>query len=315
MTAARYLAAAAVLTASSAAADPFTFVALGDAPYGDPAKVYAPYEALIGKINETNPAVVIHVGDTKSGGTECSDQILDDQKGFLNSFNAPVLYALGDNEWTDCHRKAAGGYDPVERLNYIRSTYFTAPGKSMGQIQADVTSQAAAGYPENMHMMLDDVMFVVENVVGSNNNFEPRTMANIEEFMARDAANITFLAESFEAANAAGANALVLGIQADIFEFTFGPSWKPEGFIRHSGFAKWGEELKTQAATFGKPVLLVYGDSHRFRQSRPFADSAPNILALEVPGSKNMDAVEVTVDTATSGVFSVALIQNPDENW
>ena len=66
-----------------------------------------------------------------------------------------------------------------------------------------------------------------------------------------------------------------------------------------------------RSAAFGKPVLLVYGDSHVFGQSRPFPEGAPNLLALEVPGEERMNAVEVTIDPATSGVFSVTEIMNP----
>lgn len=308
-------AAALCCAALPALSEPFTIVALGDAPYGDPGVVYAPFETLIGEINAHEPELVIHVGDTKSGSTPCSDEMLNDQKHFLNSFAAPLLYAIGDNEWTDCYRSKAGGYEPQERLAYIRDTYFTEAGMSLGGEPVAVESQAEQGFPENMRLMHKDVMIMVAHVVGSNNNFEPRSMENIQEYMERDAANIAWLRETFAKATDEGAKALVLGIQADMFEFTFGPSWNREGFIRHSGFANFGERLKAEAAAFGKPVLLVYGDSHVFRQSRPFPDSAPNIMGLEVPGSKNMDAVEITIDPETSGVFSVALIQNPDTDW
>lgn len=299
----------------SASAEPFTFIALGDAPYGKPEDVYAPFEMLIGEINNRTPALVLHVGDTKSGSTECSDKMLDDQRQYLNSFSAPTLYAPGDNEWTDCHRSKAGGYDPLERLAYIRDTYYADADKSFGQDPADVEHQGKAGYPENTRMLLNNVMFMTAHVVGSNNNFEIRDIEAVKEFFDRDAANLEWLENSFAAAIAADAKALVLGIHADMFEFDFGPSWSRETWLRHSGFNNFGPALKNHAAAFGKPVLLVYGDSHIFRQTRPFPSDAPNILALEVPGSKNMDAVEVTVDTETSGVFSVDLIQNPDENW
>jgi ABC-type glycerol-3-phosphate transport system substrate-binding protein len=86
---------------STAQAEPFTFAALGDAPYGKPEEVYKPYEGLIQAINAEKPDVVIHIGDTKPGSTPCSDQMLDDQLKFMNTFAAPVMYTPGDNEWTD----------------------------------------------------------------------------------------------------------------------------------------------------------------------------------------------------------------------
>jgi len=66
-----------------------------------------------------------------------------------------------------------------------------------------------------------------------------------------------------------------------------------------------------EAAAFGRPVLLIYGDSHVFRQHRPFPEDAPGILALEVPGASRMHAVEVGVTRDAPGIFSVAMIENP----
>ncbi len=297
-----------IAAATAASAEPFRFVALGDMPYGPPEEVYAPFETLLDTINARAPALVIHVGDTKSGGTPCSDQMLDDQLAYMNTLAAPVLYTPGDNEWTDCHRANAGGFDPLDRLDYIRRTYFADPSQSLGQATIAVESQAAAGYPENARMVFNDIMFVTAHVVGSNNNFEVRDPAAVEEFFARDAANVAWLRESFAAAG--DAPALVLAIHANMFEF----DWNEFGranWLRHSGFQTFGTALKEEAAAFGKPVLLIYGDSHIFRQSRPFQAEAPNLMALEVPGAADMHAVEIGVDPDMPGIFSIAFLRNP----
>lgn len=302
------LAAGLIAAATCAAAEPFTFVALGDAPYGKPEEVYPTYEALIGAINARKPALVIHVGDIKSGSTPCSDELLTQQLGYLNSFAAPVLYTPGDNEWTDCHREKAGKFDPLERLAYLRKSFFADPAKTLGSVKAEVASQAAAGYPENARMPMNDVMFVTVHVVGSNNNFEIRDAKAVEEFFARDAADLAWLTESFAAAK--DAKALVIAMQADMFEFDWN-AFDDETWLRHSGFGNLGPALVKEAAAFGKPVLLVYGDSHVFRAGRPFPTTAPNVLSLEVPGEEAMHAVEVTVDPSTTGVFSTMLVKNP----
>ncbi len=302
---------AALIAAGAAVAEPLEFVVLGDAPYGEPAEVYAPFRTLIDTINAAGPDLVIHVGDTKSGGTECSDEMLGDQLAFLQSFAAPVIYTPGDNEWTDCHRENAGGFDPMERLAHIRRTYFDAPETSFGQAPVDLTHQGAEGYPENAILTMRDVTFVAAHVVGSNNNFEIRDMAAIQEFMDRDAANVAWLAQGFAAAREAGSEAVVVAIHADMFEFDFGPAWSPEDWLRHSGFAAFGPALVQEAAAFGGPVLLVYGDSHRFRQSRPFPEGAPNLMAVEVPGAADMHAVRITATPGAAGVFSVEMLANP----
>jgi hypothetical protein len=296
------------LTATSAFAEPFTIVTLGDTAYGKPEEVYPQYEALIATINAEKPELVIHVGDTKSGSTPCSDEVLDKQLSYLNSFAAPLLYSPGDNEWTDCHREKAGKFDPLERLNRIRTTYFAAPTKSFGQTKLDVTSQAAEGYPENAMMIHKDVAFIVVHVPGSNNNFEIRDPKAVAEFFTRDAADVKWINASF--ASAKDAKAIVIGMQANMFEFDWNAE-KDETWLRHSGFLNIGNAIIENAAKFGKPVLLVYGDSHTYSSGRPFPTKAPNVISLQVPGEKQMDAVEVTIDTATTGVFSTSLIKNP----
>ncbi|HEU0220782.1 MAG TPA: metallophosphoesterase [Paracoccaceae bacterium] len=297
-------------SALAAPAEPFRFVAIGDMPYGKPEEVYRPFEALIGAINAAAPDLVLHIGDTKSGGTPCSDQMLADQLNYLNSFASPLLYTPGDNEWTDCHRKNAGGFDPLERLAHLRQTYFADPATSFGKAPVAVESQADRGYPENVRLLHKEVMFVTAHVVGSNNNFEPRDIKAVEEFMARDDANVRWLRRGFEAAATADAKAMVVAIQADMFEFDWN-AFGDETWLRHSGFGRFGAALQEAAAAFGKPVLLVYGDSHIFRLTRPFPKTAPNLVALEVFGDKDMHATIVTADPATREVFSFGTLLNP----
>jgi hypothetical protein len=289
-------------------AEEFRFVALGDMPYGDPEEVYAPFEALIGAINAAGPDLVLHIGDTKSGGTPCSDEMLDDQLAFMNTFEAPVLYTPGDNEWTDCHRKKAGGFDPLDRLDYIRETYFADPKTSLGGAPIVLDTQDWQGFPENARVLYKGIGFITAHVVGSNNNFEIRDRAAVDEFFTRDKASTLWLEESFAAF--ADAPAIVLGIHADMFEFDFN-EFGSERWLRHSGFARFGSTLQRVAQAYGKPVLLVFGDSHVHRVFRPFPERAPNVTAVEVFGARDMHAVEITVDTETSGVFSIAPLLNP----
>ncbi len=78
-----------------------------------------------------------------------------------------------------------------------------------------------------------------------------------------------------------------------------------------SGFQIFGPALVEEAAAFGRPVLLIYGDSHTFEQARPVPSEAPNLMTLQVPGAEAMHAVEITVGPAAAGMFSMSLIANP----
>jgi len=297
----------------TAAAQPFDLVILGDMPYGPPEASHPPFEALIERINETAPDLVIHVGDTKSGGSPCTDAVLAEQLDYMQRIAAPLLYTPGDNEWTDCHSARAGDFDPRERLAHIRSTYFATPGQSLGSLPLPVDSQAEAGYPENARLMLQGAMVVTAHVVGSNNGFEPHDPETALEALARDDANRAWLTSAFAAAREAGAGALILAIHGDMFEFGFGPPWNAEAFLRHSGFARFAELLIEEANRFARPVLLTYGDSHRFRMFRPFPKRAPGIMALETFGAAHMHAVSVTVDASAPYPFSVRPLLNPTQ--
>lgn len=299
--------AALMLIAGPAMAAPFTFAALGDMPYGKPKKVWPRYEVLIGRVNDAAPALVIHVGDTKSGSTKCSDKMLDQQLVYLNDFAAPTLYTPGDNEWTDCHRKKAGRFDAEERLGRIRATYFADPATSFGRAPIPVASQAAAGYPENARAIHHGVMFATVHVVGSNNNFDPGDKAATAEFRAREAAALSWIADCFAAAGTA--EAAVIAIHADMFRK--GRNADKAGWSRKSGYGRIAPALRDAAAAFGKPVLLVFGDSHEHRVFQPFAQSAPNITAMEVYGDEDMHAVLVDVDPAARVPFRFRTLVNP----
>jgi len=294
-----------------AAADPFDLVVFGDMPYGPPDDSYPPYAALIERINETAPDLVIHLGDTKSGGSPCTDAVLAEQLDFLMRVDAPLLYTPGDNEWTDCHHARAGGFDPRDRLAHIRRTYFDSPGQTLGARPLPVKTQAEAGYPENARLMIQGAMVVTAHVVGSNNGFEPHDVEAAREALARDAANRAWLSAAFAAAREAGAGALILAIHGDMFEFGFGPPWNAEVFLRHSGYARFADVLIEGANRFARPVLLTHGDSHRFRMFRPFPTRAPGIMALETFGAAHMHAVSISVDPDASYPFSVRPLTNP----
>lgn len=287
----------------------FSFIALGDMPYGKRSESYPPYEALIGEINRRAPRFVIHVGDTKSGSKKCSDKRLREQLRFLMRFQPPTIYTPGDNEWTDCHREKAGAFDPIERLDFIRREYFADPARSFGQAPMALEHQGGAGYPENARAMVEDVMVIAAHVVGSNNNLESRDAKAAAEFFARDPASVAWLRQGFAAAEAADAAAVVVAIHADMFEFAY--SERHEDWYRHSGHRNFGTALIEAAERFGGPVLLVFGDSHRFRVFRPFPERAGNVMAVEVFGAEHMHAVEVLVETGLSAPFAVRPVLNP----
>ncbi len=308
---------AAIQPASAQKLEPFRFMAIGDMPYTIP-RDYEKFDRLIGKINkETNPDFTIHVGDIKSGSTACSDENFKKVLDQFQSFEAPLVYTPGDNEWTDCHRQSNGSHDPIERLAKIRSMFFPDPGKSLGKQKLSVESQSVimadkyARYVENLRFKINGVLFVTAHIVGSNNNLEPRDRKAAMEFFDRDEANIAWLDAAFAKAKAEGLKAVVVMAQADLYDIRQQFPAVPSA----SGFIGTIKAFERGSKTFGGPILYIHGDEHRFVIDRMVGTDLkpiPSAMRLQVYGANQVHGVLVGVDPNTAGVFSFTPIIVPE---
>jgi hypothetical protein len=293
---------------------PLTLAVFGDTPYGA-AQVVA-FPQLIASINAANVDLAVHVGDIKNGSTRCDmayfQQIFDD----FAELNTPLVYTPGDNEWTDCHRANNGAYDPLERLDVLRSVFFGDPGTTLGEPKA-VLSQASipahSAFVENRLWFESGVAFATVHVVGSANGYAPwfgtdttgtkhddpdRRVAETE---ARIAAGLDWINREFDLAAAQNAKAVVVFMQADTFVGS------TEGFVETL------QLIARRARAFEKPVLLVQGDSHRYLVDVPFEmantaygvnDAVPNLTRIVVEGETASQWLSLTVDPNSPAVFS-----------
>lgn len=272
----------------------WSFAAFGDTPYS-PTEDQA-LERMIAQLNREPLPFVLHVGDFKGGVEPCSDALLKERVAQLNRIRHAVIFVPGDNEWTDCHRAAAGGYDPLERLAFLRA--ITAAGdRSLGgapialQRQPDSQPQHAA-YREHVRFEHQGVIFVGLNVTGSNNNLG-RTAAMDAEYRQRMAAVGDWVEASTTLAMAEPVQALVLFFQADInIDGRYPP--RPN---KPDGYAEFRALLARTAQRLNKPLLLVHGDSHDYYFDQPLRDAkgvvVPQLTRLEVPGSPRTEWVKV----------------------
>jgi len=284
--------------------EPFTFIALGDMPYTLPDD-YVRYERLITAINQAKPNFSIFVGDTKSGSTPCSDEYNQRVKSYFNQFNTPLIYSIGDNEWTDCHRPLAGSYDPIERLDGLRNTFFKT-SKSLGKQQLELTRQADVDvqhqkYVENSYWIKNNFLFVNLHIPGSNNNFERNDSAKAE-YRERNKANIDWIQRTFDLASGDRYLGIIFCYQADMF---YSPS---QAIDVDSGYRDTLSALSKNAQEFNKPVLLIHGDSHHLILDQPLKtldqkNILENVLRLEVMGDKQVQAVEIRVDPKSEHPF------------
>jgi hypothetical protein len=293
----------------------FSFVALGDMPYNLPDD-YAKFDRLIAAVNTLKPAFTLHMGDIKSGALPCSDEVLKKSYDQIQTFEGALVYTIGDNEWIDCHRKAAGSYNPRERLAKLREMFFASPAKSLGKTPLVVESQALlmpefSTYVENTRFAKNGVMFLTAHVPGSNNGFEAQDLEGVKEFFARDKANIAWIEAGFAKAKADNAKAVVLFMQAEFDESRFQNGAMP----RQSGFTNTLDAIEAGAKSFGKPVLLIHGDEHYFSIA-PLKNSKgkpiPGVNKLMVYGDTLVHAVRVLVDPDSSNVFGFVPLIVPE---
>jgi hypothetical protein len=280
---------------------------IGDFPY-DPAQQQQAHN-LFEELNSEDLAFIAHAGDIKSGKTACTDDVYWREFRRFESSRNPLVYTPGDNEWTDCHHPpnpSPEEADPLDRLSHLRETFFS-DGASLGREEMPLQRQSEE-YPENARWSVGGargVTFATVHVVGSNNNrptTENPTVGDEEEWRARNEANIAWLEQTFWEAERRDSEAVMVVIQANIFE---GDDAVP------SGFAEFKEVLRRETIAFGNPVVLVHGDSHYFRVDKPLyteeggeARRVLNFTRVETFGGKDVHWVRATVDIRDEDLFS-----------
>jgi Calcineurin-like phosphoesterase len=282
-------------------AEKFNFAAIGDMPYSIPGD-YAKFERLISAINAAKPSFTVHIGDVKSGSSPCTDENINKVADYFKLFENPLIFTPGDNEWTDCHREAAGKFDPLERLAFVRKTFYPTEmslGKSPMKLEHQSADAKFSKFIENTRWNMAGVQFATLHVIGSNNNLQ-RDQATVNEYVERNAANLAWLDETFAKATADNAKAVVIGLQADMrFDLD-------ADLDSRTGFNDTMALLKKKTIEFGKPVLLIHGDSHKFMVDKPMLNAGKlveNFTRLEVFGSADVHGVMVSVDTDAPEVF------------
>ncbi len=287
-----------------------SFAVIGDVPYG--AAQVAAFPGWVDRIN-AQPGIdlAFHVGDIKNGSSPCADDYNAMIREQLDRFAMPLLYTPGDNEWTDCHRPAAGGYDPLERLDAVRAAFFDTPGRTLGERPLKVDSQADLGFPENQSLRTAGIEMATLHVVGSNNDRAPwtgignatPTARQLAEESTRMAAVIELVEDTFDRARQTNARAVALFQQADMFDPSYQPTWDI------SAFRPLVQALVDEASTFDGEVYLFDGDSHVYNVDRPVSTGsrwltihgvdghADNLTRITVDGeANNTNFLQVTVN-------------------
>ena len=274
---------------------------------------HARFASLIAKINRYGPKFSVHVGDIKKAKSPCDAACYQRVLAHFQTFDHPLIYTPGDNDWADCCKPKAGGFDPLERLGELRRVFF-ADSRSLGSDPITLKRQGDGpshrDMVENAQWRVDDTLFLTAHVTGDNNNLD-RGSDSDEEHRERDAANLEWIAKSFHSAAQSGANGVVLLAHANLWiERDLKPKRRFKDKHQQEGFRQTIKAIRAGARAFGGPVLVIHGDKHRLKIDQPLTVSKSkeqpleSVTRLQVMGAEQIDAVIVTVDPAASALFS-----------
>jgi len=259
---------------------------------------------------------VVHDGDFKDPAPACTDHKFAEVKESFNKSTAPFVYTPGDNEWMDCNTMANvdNRMDPIDRLGKLREVFF-AQNESLGSTRMPLATQRERGYPENTRWTKEGVVFATINAPGPSDNEQycpnwrdPSTPCTPEQLGTesgpRRQANFDWLHDTFEQAKASNALAVMVIWQADPWAPKFGKTWK-----------YLVDELRAQALAFGKPVVLVHGDTHDVGPDGSFRldkGGRPSGFGGPIVQDSLSDVPNFTrVETYAGGSFSAGYPANP----
>jgi hypothetical protein len=310
-------------SASKAAVD---LAIIGDTPYG--AAQIEDFPNLLASITgDARVTELLHLGDIKNGSSRCDDAYFNQIFTAFSTLDIPLVYTPGDNEWTDCHRANNGAYDPIERLSAIRKLFFPMPGLALGggfkQVLSQSDTKGFEKFVENQIWFEASVAFGAVHVVGSNDSkvawyTDDTTGTKIDDPARRDAeraernaASLAWLDRLFAIAKEQKAAGVVIAMQADMFD-----AFSVANNVPLDAFDNIVQKIATLTKEFGKPVLLLQGDSHMFIADRPLENgnplhgvsiAVPNLTRIVVQGSTTTPRTEwlrLHVDPASPAVFS-----------
>lgn len=283
----------------------YQFALIGDNPYVD--FNYPKYDRMIRDINAyPELAWVIHVGDMKGSALECSDDNLVASHEKNLELAPPFVLTPGDNDWFDCKRQSAGGWDRRERLAFIRRSHFPAPGVMDGlPVVSQAQSQDFPEFVENVHWRRGGVVFATIHLVGITG-----VEGGLDIHGALMDAALAWLDEVFKVARETASRGVFVATQANPYLFTAERSVMdrlcPSCPWVRPGYEALDAALARHAKAFNGPIVLAVGDTHTFRVDKPLYDGGhlvENFTRVETFGHPTVHWVKVVVNPASAGLF------------
>ena len=193
----------------------------------------------------------------------------------FDTFEDPLVYTPGDNEWTDCHRANNGAYNPLERLATVREVVLRPARAARWGRTVPVDSQAGRGFPENVsYRRARDHL---RRRARRRQQQRPPAVDRARQHRSRRPSSSQASGPDRRRHRRAARRrsprraqrhdrGVVVMQQADMFDPTYTPT---EDDI--SAFQPLVQALVDEASRFDGPVYLLDGDSHVYNSDRPLA--------------------------------------------
>ncbi|ACR29512.1 Hypothetical protein bglu_1g24340 [Burkholderia glumae BGR1] len=286
-----------------------------------PADEPAAQRLLAAIARDRGVAFVVYDGNLKGPHEVCSDAVYDARVALLKSSRVPVFYVPGQADWAACATREAGGYDAVERLDYLRQT-FLSDSESFGVTPQPLTRESEVArfrpFRENIRWTQGDTVFVAINAPSPNNRYLTAGGRN-GEFEDRAIANAFWIDHSAEFAKRRNARALVILVEGDPqFERYERErfAWLRFGHTRRDGFLEFKRALVKATSTFHGTILVIHASDEAlrggFRIDQPLhdekGDRINNLTRIAIaPRDPFAQWIRITVNPARRPMFGVSV--------
>jgi hypothetical protein len=216
---------------------------------------------------DRNTSFIVYDGNLKSESEPCRDTLYNTRQQIFDSSRKPVVLLPGGNDWASCNLSHAGGYDPVERLDFIRQLFF-GDSNSLGQTPISVIRESDVArfrpFRENVRWQTNGIAFIGLNAPAPNNHYLTAGGRN-GEFEDRSVANAFWLEHAVETARRTDMRAVVVFLQGDPdfarYERRDRFAWLrfSRGDTSRDGFLELKRSLVKAAESFRGPMIVIHG--------------------------------------------------------
>ena len=239
--------------------------------------------------------LLVHLGDTKGGSGPCNDTLMAEPIRIMIRSGAPVLYTLGDNEATDCHRMlsrsdmtAQGGVvgsssAAAAAMYPVAAEYLTAESarshmisEFFSDLTTDLTGTLAvdthsAACPFNSMVVVDHMLVATIEMPGSNFGLSVEPNMDLVDPVAShqmmydraNACNMEWITAAAKKAADHHIKAVLIGFQAAWWDVALVGTGSKSAAARHVAYEPFLQKMLEVTAAYPDIMFYtVHADSH-----------------------------------------------------